>query len=139
MKLTEFLKYNILYLDGGMGTLLQRQGLLPGELPETWLGDGGGLGWRDYPNLYSSGGGSLFLPSTLYHLLQLLSDSHSAGPDFSLQVPKFLRPGDGTALQECGAKLCQRVAVSLCPAFPPSGPMGLLPVPAVGHYNAGKP
>lgn len=76
---------------------------------------------------YSSGEGSLFLPSTLYHLLQLLSDHHSAGPDSSLQVPKILRPGDGTALQECGAKLHRRVALSLCPAFLPSHPMGLLP------------
>ncbi len=34
MKLTEYLKNNILYLDGGMGTLLQAKGLMPGELPE---------------------------------------------------------------------------------------------------------
>lgn len=26
----------ILFLDGGMGTLLQQEGLMPGELPETW-------------------------------------------------------------------------------------------------------
>ena len=26
----------ILYFDGGMGTLLQEKGLAPGELPETW-------------------------------------------------------------------------------------------------------
>ncbi len=36
MKITEFLKNNILFLDGGMGTLLQERGLLPGELPELW-------------------------------------------------------------------------------------------------------
>jgi len=36
MKITEFLKNNILYLDGGMGTLLQASGLMPGELPEIW-------------------------------------------------------------------------------------------------------
>ena len=36
MKITDYLKENILYLDGGMGTLLQKRGLLPGELPETW-------------------------------------------------------------------------------------------------------
>ncbi len=36
MKITEYLKNNILYLDGGMGTLLQAQGLTPGELPEKW-------------------------------------------------------------------------------------------------------
>ena len=36
MKITEFLKNNILILDGSMGTLLQERGLLPGELPETW-------------------------------------------------------------------------------------------------------
>ena len=36
MKITEFLKENILCLDGSMGTLLQRRGLAPGELPERW-------------------------------------------------------------------------------------------------------
>ena len=36
MKLREYLYNNILYLDGGMGTLLQKEGLMPGELPETW-------------------------------------------------------------------------------------------------------
>ena len=36
MKITEYLKDHILYLDGGMGTLLQAQGLVPGELPERW-------------------------------------------------------------------------------------------------------
>ncbi len=36
MNIKEFLKENILFLDGGMGTLLQAQGLMPGELPERW-------------------------------------------------------------------------------------------------------
>ena len=36
MNFSEFLKNNIVYLDGGMGTLLQAQGLLPGEHPERW-------------------------------------------------------------------------------------------------------
>lgn len=36
MKITEFLKHNIIYLDGGMGTLLQDAGLCPGEHPERW-------------------------------------------------------------------------------------------------------
>ena len=36
MKITEYLKDHILYLDGGMGTLLQARGLQPGELPERW-------------------------------------------------------------------------------------------------------
>ena len=36
MNFTEFLKDNIVYLDGGMGTLLQGAGLLPGEYPERW-------------------------------------------------------------------------------------------------------
>ena len=26
----------LLFFDGGMGTLLQKEGLLPGELPENW-------------------------------------------------------------------------------------------------------
>ena len=36
MKLLELLKNKILYLDGGMGTLLQKKGLSAGELPERW-------------------------------------------------------------------------------------------------------
>ena len=36
MKITEFLKHNIIYLDGGMGTLLQDAGLKPGDHPERW-------------------------------------------------------------------------------------------------------
>jgi len=36
MNILEFTKDNLLFLDGGMGTLLQSQGLKPGELPETW-------------------------------------------------------------------------------------------------------
>lgn len=36
MTFKEYLKTNIVYLDGGMGTLLQEEGLLPGEHPERW-------------------------------------------------------------------------------------------------------
>ena len=36
MTFLEFLHNNIVYLDGGMGTLLQERGLIPGELPERW-------------------------------------------------------------------------------------------------------
>ena len=36
MTVLEYLNDNLLYLDGGMGTLLQERGLMPGELPERW-------------------------------------------------------------------------------------------------------
>ena len=36
MKFLEFLHQYPVYLDGGMGTLLQERGLLPGEAPERW-------------------------------------------------------------------------------------------------------
>ena len=36
MNVKEFIKNNIILLDGGMGTLLQEKGLLPGEHPERW-------------------------------------------------------------------------------------------------------
>lgn len=36
MKLLDYLKASKLYLDGGMGTLLQSRGLMAGELPERW-------------------------------------------------------------------------------------------------------
>ena len=36
MDIREFLKDNTVVLDGGMGTLLQKEGLAPGEEPELW-------------------------------------------------------------------------------------------------------
>lgn len=36
MDLRKYLKDNLIFLDGGMGTLLQQKGLPMGELPETW-------------------------------------------------------------------------------------------------------
>ena len=36
MRITDYLKNHVVYLDGGMGTLLQKRGLKPGELPERW-------------------------------------------------------------------------------------------------------
>ncbi len=36
MNFREFLKSHIVFLDGGMGTLLQERGLQPGEYPERW-------------------------------------------------------------------------------------------------------
>ena len=36
MNILDYTKKHLLFLDGGMGTLLQSQGLQPGELPERW-------------------------------------------------------------------------------------------------------
>ncbi len=36
MNILDYLKDHLLFLDGGMGTLLQSQGLRPGDLPERW-------------------------------------------------------------------------------------------------------
>ena len=36
MDILTYLKKNIVYLDGGTGTLLQKAGLMPGEFPELW-------------------------------------------------------------------------------------------------------
>ncbi|MGN0160999.1 MAG: homocysteine S-methyltransferase family protein [Lachnospiraceae bacterium] len=36
MNILDYLKDHLVYLDGGMGTLLQKRGLMPGELPERW-------------------------------------------------------------------------------------------------------
>ncbi len=36
MDILNYLKNNVIYLDGGMGTLLQAKGLKAGELPERW-------------------------------------------------------------------------------------------------------
>ena len=32
----EIIKNKRIYFDGGMGSMLQKQGLAPGELPESW-------------------------------------------------------------------------------------------------------
>ena len=36
MNFMELLNRGPFFLDGGMGSLLQAQGLMPGEAPETW-------------------------------------------------------------------------------------------------------
>lgn len=36
MNISEYMKKHLLVLDGGMGTLLQEAGLMPGEFPERW-------------------------------------------------------------------------------------------------------
>ncbi len=36
MNVLDYLKDNLVFLDGGMGTLLQDAGLMPGEYPENW-------------------------------------------------------------------------------------------------------
>ncbi len=36
MNVISYMKEHLLYLDGGLGTLLQREGLAPGEHPERW-------------------------------------------------------------------------------------------------------
>ena len=36
MHILDYMKDHFLFLDGGMGTLLQEAGLQPGELPERW-------------------------------------------------------------------------------------------------------
>lgn len=36
MNFKDYLKNNVVYFDGGMGTLLQKRGLKPGEFPERW-------------------------------------------------------------------------------------------------------
>ena len=36
MNFSDFLKENVVFLDGGMGTILQGIGLVPGEYPERW-------------------------------------------------------------------------------------------------------
>ena len=36
MDIRDELKRRRIFFDGGMGSMLQERGLLPGELPETW-------------------------------------------------------------------------------------------------------
>ena len=36
MNILDYMQEHLLYLDGGMGTLLQEAGLAPGEYPERW-------------------------------------------------------------------------------------------------------
>ena len=36
MDIRKYLSENVVYLDGGMGTILQKKGLKAGERPERW-------------------------------------------------------------------------------------------------------
>ena len=36
MNILDYMRDHLLLLDGGMGSLLQAQGLAPGDLPERW-------------------------------------------------------------------------------------------------------
>ena len=36
INILDYMKDNILYLDGGFGTMLHGEGIKPGELPEDW-------------------------------------------------------------------------------------------------------
>ncbi len=36
MKIDEYISRGTFFLDGGTGSMLQRSGLRPGELPEIW-------------------------------------------------------------------------------------------------------
>ena len=43
MDIREYMRDHTVYFDGGMGTMLQARGLMPGELPERWN--------RDHPDV----------------------------------------------------------------------------------------
>ena len=55
MNIRDFIKNNIVYLDGGMGTLLQKSGLQPGELPEHWNSSHPEVIREIHKNYYDSG------------------------------------------------------------------------------------
>ena len=55
MDILTYLKKEILYLDGGMGTLLQAQGLKRGELPERWNVTHGDVITSIHKNYYDAG------------------------------------------------------------------------------------
>lgn len=55
MNIREFLKNNILILDGGMGTLLQKEGLSPGEHPENWNITHGGVIEKIHRDYFDAG------------------------------------------------------------------------------------
>ena len=45
----------LLFFDGGMGTLLQKEGLLPGELPENWNIDKAEIIQKIHRDYYEAG------------------------------------------------------------------------------------
>ena len=55
MEILNFLKNNIVILDGGMGTLLQAKGLKVGEHPERWNIDRPNEIINIHKNYYDSG------------------------------------------------------------------------------------
>lgn len=63
MKITEYIKNNIVLLDGGMGTLLQEKGLSAGEKPELWNISHPEV-IRDIHKAYLNGGSNLIITNT---------------------------------------------------------------------------
>ena len=61
--LLERLGKELLYFDGGMGTLLQREGLQPGELPEVWNMERGDV-IRNIHKDYFKAGSDIVLTNT---------------------------------------------------------------------------
>ena len=89
MNIKEFMKDRVLVLDGGMGTLLQAEGLLPGEHPETWNLSHPDVIRRIHTAYYDAGshvvstntfGANLltFSPDELDTVISRLKQSHSA-------------------------------------------------------------
>lgn len=73
----ERLGKELLYFDGGMGTLLQERGLKPGELPETWnITHADEV--RDIHRRYIEAGSDIVLTNTFgANALKFHDDSHS--------------------------------------------------------------
>ena len=55
MNFREFLKNNIVIFDGGLGTLLQKQGLKAGEHPETWNISHAGIVQKIHTDYFNAG------------------------------------------------------------------------------------
>ena len=55
MNFREFLKNNIVIFDGGLGTLLQKQGLKAGERPETWNISHAGIVQKIHTDYFNAG------------------------------------------------------------------------------------
>ena len=102
MTFREYLKNNIVYLDGGMGTLLQASGLKPGEHPERWNLSHPDVITKIHKDYYNAGsnvvstntfGANLlkFSPDELEQIIKAAIDNAKAAREQSIsQKEKFI-------------------------------------------------
>ena len=75
--LLERLGRELLFFDGGMGTLLQKEGLLPGELPEIWNIEHGDVIQKIHKSYFEAGSNIVLTNTFGANAIKFHSDTYS--------------------------------------------------------------